>query len=156
MSASESSLPKQTVPKIEDTNNVQVEDIRRMLFDTRPRDYAVTSDFLFSDAEIMDAIRRANEEFNSLPPTTLRVDLRGISDQMCLKYGACYHACLTKAFTYGNMQVKYASGGTTVDMYGPQIEAYTRAADRFHALFKELALSIKRQINMRRAYGTLY
>lgn len=145
-----------TVQAIDNTNNVQLEDIRLLLLDAVPADYAIkTNDFYFSDSELMDARRRAVEAFNAFPPVTIRAGLQGIPDEYTYKVGTCWQACLSKALYFQRKQVTYQSSSNAVNMYGDAVKAMKEASDMFKAEFKELALSIKRQINMRRACGRI-
>lgn len=149
-------MSQQTTPPIEYTNNVQLEDIRLMLLDAVPSDYAIkTNDFYFSDSELMDAMRRAIEAYNAFPPVTIRSGFHGIPDQYTFKVGTAWQACLSKSLYFQRKVVAYQAGSTTVDMYGEAAKAMLSAAQTFKEEFKELAMSIKRQMNMRRACGRI-
>lgn len=153
---SENNKPKQTTPPIELTNNTQLEDIRLLLLDHTPTNYPIVSDdFYFSDTELMDAIRRANEAFNALPPSTVRVGAYGIPDPYILKIGAAWQACLSKALYFQRQKITYSAGSTQVSMYADAAEAMRIAAEQFRTEFKELALTLKRQFNIRRAHGRI-
>lgn len=141
---------------IEQTNNVQLEDIRLMLLDSKPDDYAVVSDdFFFSDEELMDAMRRADEAYNALPPTSFRTGLYGIPDQYTRKIGTCWQACLSKLMYFMRKKVDYSAGSTTVNKYQAQISSFQLLVNMFKEEFKELALLQKKQLNIRRAYGRI-
>ena len=156
MPDTDNNLPTQTRPPVEAVNNTQVEDIRLMLLDALPDTYAIkTNDYYFSDAEIMDAIRRANEVFNALPPAMLRTNYYGIPDPYTLKVGAAWQACLSKCLYFQRKQVKYQAGSTEVDMYGTAAEAMATAAKEYKEQFMQLASSIKRQINTNRFFGRI-
>lgn len=156
MSTETSSKKPLTVPLIRDVNNVQLEDIRLMLLDAVPSNYAVvTNDLYFSDSELMDAMRRAVEAFNALPPTTIRCGLCGIPDQYIYKVGTCWQACLTKMLYYQRKVVNYSTGGTQTNMYESQVLALKVMADSFKQEFRELANSLKVQMNARRACGRI-
>jgi hypothetical protein len=148
--------PKDTVVSVPLSSNTQVEDIRLMLLDAMPDDYSVkTGDYWFSDSEILDAIRRAVEAYNALPPSTLRSGISGIPDPYLMKVGACWQACLSKALYYKRKQTTYNTGSTQVDMYGGAVNAMMEASQAFKQEFQELALSIKRQSNIRRFFGRI-
>ena len=145
-----------TTPPISKTNNVQLEDIRLMLLDQFADNYAIkTGDLYFSDEELMDAMRRAVEAYNALPPTTLRQGLYGIPDQYLFKVGTAWQACLAKALYFQRKRTTYNAGNTTVDMYGSASQAMLDAAQEYKQEFKEIALSLKRQINAVRFYGRI-
>lgn len=145
-----------TTPPVGNTALTVLEDIRLLVSDSVPDNYSVkTNDFWFSDAELMDAMRRAVEAYNALPPVTLRSGITGIPDPYLLKIGAAWQACLSKALYYKRKQTTYSTGSTQVDMYGKAVEAMTQAAQEFKAEFKELALSIKRQSNIVRFIGKI-
>lgn len=148
--------PKQATPPIEITNNTQLEDIRLLLLDHTPTNYPIISDdFYFSDVELMDAMRRANEAYNALPPSTIRCGGYGIPDPYILKIGTAWQACLSKSLYFQRQKITYSAGSTQVSMYADAAEAMRIAAEQFRVEFKELALTLKRQFNIRKAHGRI-
>jgi hypothetical protein len=145
-----------TVPRIEDTNNVQVEDIRLMLLDHVPNDYNVVSgDYYFSDIEIMEARKRAIEAFNALPPRSVNCGLQGIPDNWIMKTGTCWQACLSKSLFFARKAVQYNAGGVAVDMYGNASKVMKEAAAEFKQEFIEAATALKKGTNIRRAFAKI-
>lgn len=145
-----------TTPPIPAVNNTTVDDVRLMILDYLPDNYAIkTGDLYFSDEELMDAMRRAVEAYNALPPVTLRQGLYGIPDQYLFKVGAAWQACLAKALYFQRKRTTYNAGSTSVDMYGSAAQAMLDAAQEYKQEFKEIALSLKRQLNAVRFYGRI-
>ena len=145
-----------TRPHIDDTNKTQVEDIRLMLLDHVPSDYAITqNDYYFSDIEIMEGRKRAIEAFNALPPRSVNCGLKGIPDNWIMKTGTCWQVCLAKSMFLARKAVQYNAGGTAVDMYGNAAKILKEAAAEFKQEFIEAATSLKKGTNIRRAFAQI-
>lgn len=143
-------------PPIEQTNNVQLEDIRLMLADATPTDTAIsTNDLWFSDEELMDAMRRAIEAFNAEPPQTIVASYITMGTAYMFKVGTCWQAMLSKRLYLERKRVQTSAGGVSTDVYAPLIESARLAAQEFKLDFKEQVKNYKRSINVSRAWGVI-
>ena len=144
------------VPPTDKMSNPQLEDIRLMLADTIPTDYAVVSgDYFFSDKELMDAMRRAVEFYNSQPPQTIKLTLFNVlhSNAYMFKVGACWQACLSKLEYYKRKSITYNSGGVQSNIYLNTIQGLEASKNEFKQEFIGLVRQDKLNKNVYKGFG---
>lgn len=152
-----SNMPKIT-PPTDKMSNPQLEDIRLMLSDAVPSNYAlVTNDYFFSDQELMDAMRRAVEYYNSQPPQTIRLTLFNVlhSNAYMFKVGACWQAMLSKLEYYKRKSLSYNSGGVQTNIYGDTMNGLAQSKEEFKQEFIALVRQDKSNKNMYRGFGQI-
>lgn len=133
---------------------ITVDRVRRYIKDRTPDDNSIDCDLAFSDEEIMEAMGYAAERYNEMEP--LGVDM-------------VFGNCLPKSNLFLNLiaeqiyiserqklarnQMKWSTGGTTVDLEKVRFDIYGQLAKECHAEWYAMAKSRKAEINRNESYG---
>lgn len=130
---------------------ITIEDVRNYIWDRSIEDNQLELDLAFSDAEIVDAMKRAAREYNSIPP------LVGNADPACLDGttnlfldAIALHLYISRMSNMQRNDIDYTAGGVTVEMEKRQID-YMKEMIPFHRdRFLAAAEAQKNRINIRR------
>lgn len=142
------------IPKLDKTSNIQLEDVRRFILDNATSTNVLGTSFYFSDDEIQDAMLRAVDAFNALPPLSITMSYGNILGNTMWLNGIAYQLYLSKMLQLQRQDVTYSTGGTQVAIVSRQIEHLNNMKETFKREFTELALTQKKSINMHRAFAS--
>lgn len=141
-------------PDLDKTSNIQIEDVRRFILDNATSTNVLGTSFYFTDSEIEDAMKRAVDAFNALPPLSITMTYGNILGNTMWLNGIAYQLYLSKMLQLQRKDVVYSTGGTQVAVVAKQIEHLAKMKETFKHEFTELALIQKKSINMHRAFAS--
>lgn len=139
-------------PKIRETSNIQLEDVRRFILDNATDTNVLGTTFYFSDEEIIDAAKRAVDAYNAIPPLNITMTYGNIKLNHIFLNGIAWQLCLSKLLQLQRRNVDYNSGGMRLNLVAKQVEALAYMKEDFKREFKESALTQKLNLNITRAF----
>ncbi|MEM4206445.1 MAG: hypothetical protein QXQ43_04115 [Nitrososphaerota archaeon] len=139
------------------TNNipvVTVEEVRVFMRDL-PKYNKLLDDFQFSQREVDFAIDLTVEEFNSFPPPIQKFTVDNFPSKYILLLGVVGNLLSSESILQLRNQVNSTDGDVVpldIDNKSPQ---YQQLGNYYKAMFKELSLLKKQEINIESCYGRI-
>lgn len=134
---------------------VQESDVRQFVADNETRaGMAGFYDLDFTPEDIADAMVSAAREFNSIPPYVSTVQPNMLSKTTNMFLDVIAYFLYMRALQYEQRHdVPYTAGSVTVDVAARKIAHFTNSMKMFYDRFLQAARSLKKQVNITRAYG---
>lgn len=130
------------------------DDVRSFIWDRTAADNEVDMDLVFSEKEILEAMKRAAREYNSVPPFVDAVDAQHLpGDTNMFLDAVAMQLYISRMSKLQRNDIDYDAGGSNVAFERRQI-AYLKEMIPFHRdRFLEAAKNRKIHINLRSCFG---
>jgi len=110
----------------------------------------------FSDADILEAMKFAAAEYNSIPPVNRMVNERALPGTTNMfRDWIAYFLLLARMNKFQRNQVQYDVSGTPVNLEKPQIEYMSKIIPLYEERARRAAVAHKTACNLRRYWGTV-
>lgn len=141
-----------TIPHLDLMSNIQLEDVRLFMLDNLTSTNVLGTNYYFSNDEIMQAMRRAIDAYNAVPPLCISIQRHGVKLNHIFLNGIAWQLCLSKMMQLQRQDVNYSSGGTQVDLVAKQIQHLATVMQMFKQEFETRVREQKRSANARNAF----
>lgn len=133
------------------------EDLRHFTLDTQVEHNLLDLDLVWSEEEILNAMRRCAMMYNGIEPISgsLNVNPLALPSRYVFLVGSAYQMYLTTLQKYQRNDMSYTSGDVKADIFGKRIENFTKMVNFLRDEFKEYAKSEKTNRNLSNAYGSI-
>lgn len=134
---------------------LQIQDVRDYVWDRSLDDNYLELDLTFSDDEILNAMKRAAREFNSIPPYVSKVEpARLPNDTNIFLDATVAQLYISRLNQLSRDDIDYTAGGVSTNLVQKQIEHMRLLGREHQARFKEAAANYKITRNLRDAFGS--
>lgn len=139
-------------PPVELMSNIQLEDVRLFMLDNLTSTNVLGTNYYFSNDEIMQAMRRAIDAYNAIPPLCVSIQRHGVKLNHIFLNGIAWQLCLSKMMALQRQDVNYNSGGTQIDLVSKQIQHLATMMQNFKQEFEMRVREQKRTVNASNAF----
>ncbi len=136
------------------TSNIQMEDVRRFMLDNLTDSNVLGTELYFMDEEMKDAMKRAVDEYNAIPPLHITMTYGDLRLNHIFLNGIAYQLCLSKMMQLQRKDVEYSSSTNSVAIVRKQIEHLNLMKNEFKQEFKESTMVQKRSVNIHSSFRT--
>lgn len=127
------------------------EEVRTYLQD-RPDVNYLLDGLEFSDPQVILAMELAVDDYNSIPPDSMRATLETFPSKTVLLFGTCYQLMLGQAQHLARNTMQYSDGGTQIPIE-ERSPLYSQMAGSFQSLFMDKAQRLKVSRNIESGFG---
>lgn len=134
---------------------IKPDDVRSYLLDRSMEDNPLQLDIVFSDEEIMDAMRRSARSYNSIPPLGVSSanPSRLPDDTNMFLDAITMHLYISRYAKLSRQDVDYSAGNVVANQVRAQLGHMKEMIQAHKVMFEETAKSIKIHINVSNAWG---
>jgi len=140
-------------PRITSGNVIKPEDVRHFIMDRSVEDNMLHLDLYFDEQEIMNAMRFACMEFNSIHPLVIKVTPERMPFNIVYLYGIVYHLYLSKLQQLGRNDITYDAGGVSTTISKDEITFIKEMLPYYKDQFVRGAKQMKQHANNNSMFG---
>jgi len=133
---------------------VTTSEVRHYILDRTSADNDLDQDVAFSDEEILNAMKRAARDFNSLPPPgvfTVNWNRMPLDTNIFLDATAM-HLYIAELGKLRRNDIDYNAGGVATNLQAKRIEHFQRMIEEYRKSWTETANNVKRMKNLALAF----